>query len=229
MNKGELKQNHAKYKRLMAHRVEREGRVIDALPTKVDVTRIVGPKGLDSPEDASIEVPVSGYTEALQLMGSLFDHKLAPIPLSQINAERVPGRKTMSFLPSARIPRRWREDFRCQIGEVFPVLYQLTPNPDDSLRPRVWLEWYAEPAHEVIINVRAIVGGEFVMWRRTAEPPHRVGSWAWVNAPTSDCGRVLGAGPHKPPCVTLWWHKGCPEDRFRRMLLGATEEVAHVE
>lgn len=224
MNKGELRTNFDKYRRLIAHRMRNEGAIIEALPYKLNVTRIAAPRGLNTPENGTVEIDVSGYEDALAL-GDRFT-ELKPAPLARVIAWRQPGRRTTSFLPLARIPRRWRDDPRCTIEEVYPVLFQLTTPNTTSLEARVYLEWFAELRHELIVNIRVTIREHPVTWEDNGLLANS--RWKWLDVPEADGERVVSMdGAARPPLVTLWWKQGM--GHFPFALLGDGREVAHVK
>lgn len=219
MNKYELRTKHATYERLMAYRLRAERAIIEALPHKLEVLRTVAPKRIE--QTGGIEIEADSYGDALALAERF--RTLAPLPLTQVTAWRTPGHKTVSFIPSCLVPVRWHNDPQnASIGEVYPVLYQLAPG-DDPLCPKVYLEWFAELAPNVVANVRVFVKHHPVMWVRQDQHFGPV-RFKWPGAPQADCERVLKMKQGQPPFVTLWWHKGC--DYFTFALLGDGREVA---
>lgn len=225
MNKQELRQKFSIYERLMAHRLRCEKAIIEALPSKLDVVRVVAPKRIEQPETGGVEIEVESYGDALTLafVADRFNN-FKPVALTQVVAERVPGQKTTSFIPSCRVPVRWHNDPQTShLGEVYPVLFQILPG-DDPLIPRVSLEWYAELAPEIVVSVRAIIKHHPVMWVRRSGiyRTHGPSLWTWPGAPDADCKRVLQMKQGQPPYVTLWWRKGF--DYFILAVLGGGKE-----
>lgn len=226
--KHELQQIHLARRATESTRQSAEAAIINVLPDDLEYTRaFVSPAHLDSRTNANgcAETIVRTYED---LMGLLARPEFEPIAMARVTMRREIA--TTSFYPLARIPAKWYDEH--EVAEVEPYLFQLV---SEQGQLKVYLEWFAEPQYNLVVNVRAIVIKHGVTVEKTVEghqghPSLPIGKWSeWFvkGVPMGERRELSLAGPKRPPYITVYWPKQC-SPAFDLLAILNEGRMAHV-